>query len=257
MEGEEKKLCRLCAAANDADAVYCKHCGTPFGAPEKTNIPTAALDQLEDIPIGDAAVFIGRGASRYIPKFVDMDSRRSRMGWNWPVLLLALFLGPAAMAIWFFYRKMYRPAWAFLSAGLLILLGNTLLNFDFNVQFYSLLIGNIHDLALRALSPADFLEFLVHTSPAAANGSVSYVLHAMLWVLVLAYKLAAAVFANGIYKRHVVRCIRACPEGANRAERLRTMGGVSIPWAVIAIFTVLSAYGAAGAAPVLRALGIL
>lgn len=259
MEYPERKICRLCAASNEADAVYCKRCGTPLGTRDKeTPKKAAVLKRFEEADVSDAAIFVGRRADHYIPKFMDMEMRRSRASWNWPVLLFALLFGPAAMSVWFFYRKINKPAWLLLLAGLVILGINTAVSYDFNVQFFSLLIENIHALAVQQLSPPDFFQFLLNrATPAAANGSLSFVLNTMLSVLVFVCKLTAAVFANGIYKYHVAKCVKEAPAGENRAETLRVMGGVSVKRAVGVSVCVALAYLSAGATPVLGSLGIL
>lgn len=255
-----RKRCPVCAAANEQDALYCKRCASPIGrlSPGGEDRPRAAqsVTRFEGAAVEDAAIFIGRGAGHYIPKFIDMELRRSRASWNWPVLLLALFFGPAALAVWFFYRKMYKPALLFLGVGMLILTANTIISYAFNVQFFSLFIENLHGLRAGALTPAAFFNFITHATPAAANGSVSYVLNTMLSVLVFTGKLAVAVFANGIYKYHVAKCVRAMPEAEGRSESLRTLGGVNPGCAVGVSAAVALAYLLAGAAPVLGALGI-
>lgn len=256
-----RKHCPVCAASNDADALYCKRCGSPLHAPvqsgdDRGRTAASTVKKFEGVSVEEAAIFVGRNADHYIPKFAEMEMRRSRASWNWPVLLLAVLCGPAALAVWFFYRKMNRPAFAFLAVGLAILIANTIISYQFNVQFYSLLMENIHELMARRIEAQEFMHFLLTASPAAANGSVPYVFNTMLSVLVFAGKLAVAVFANGIYKRHTAKCILAVPAGAGRSEVLRTRGGVNPGCAIGVAVGVGLAFLLAGAAPLLGALGI-
>ena len=258
---QKRKKCPVCAASNEADALYCKRCASPIGRPspvgQQPNRSAAqSVTRFEGAAVEDAAIFIGRGAGRYIPKFIDMELRRSRASWNWPVLLLTLFFGPAALAVWFFYRKMYKPALLFLGAGLLILAANTVVSYAFNVQFFSLIIDYIQELRTGSLTAGAFFQFITHATPAAANSSVSYVLNTMLSVLIFAGKLSVAVFANGMYQYHVAKCVRAVPEAEGRSENLRALGGVNTGCAVSVSAAVALAYLLAGAAPVLGALGI-
>ncbi|MCI8360233.1 MAG: hypothetical protein HFE86_02725 [Clostridiales bacterium] len=252
--------CPVCAVSNEPDALYCKRCASPIAPSspggERASCAAQTITGFEGASVEDAAIFVGRCAGHYIPKFIDMELRRSRAGWNWPVFLLALFFGPAALSIWFFYRKMYRPALLFLSGGLLILAANTLVSYDFNLQYFSLFIDRLHELRASAITPAVFLQFITHATPAAANGSVNYVLNTMLSTLIFAGKLAAAVFANGIYKGHVAKCVGAAREAESPAEGLRALGGVNPGCAVGVSAAVALAYLLAGAAPVLGALGI-
>lgn len=258
MSHNQRIRCPVCAASNEPDALYCKICGAEMtGARpgEDAGSPPEAAG-FEGISAADAAVCIGPGAARYVKKFLEMERRHTRAGWNWPVILLAFFCGPAALSLWFFYRKMYKPAGLFLSAGLLLLAANTLIRYAYSVQFFTLFLERIGPLFSDGLSYGGLSDFITHTTPAAANGSLTYVLYAMLTAGVFVCKMVVAVFANGIYKRHVARCVKAAPAGEDRPARLRAAGGVNPAAAAGAAVGVALAFLLAMAAPLLGALGI-
>lgn len=124
------RICSKCGTENEDSYIFCKNCGTPF-APKQSdsngfNPQSAQYSQTEpsqnnfsqnqsDIHIGgisteEIALFVGKKHNNIIPKFIKMEVTGSKVSWCWPVAVLSFFFGPFGASLWYFYRKMYKPA---------------------------------------------------------------------------------------------------------------------------------------------------
>lgn len=126
-------ICSHCGTENEEKYQYCKNCGMPLRteSSEKTNkdyqtfensqkpdsnnmfynTPKGfTVDNIEGIPQEEMSLFIGKKAYEILPKFFKMEVTQSKVSWCWPAAILGLLFGPMGTAIWFFYRKMYKPA---------------------------------------------------------------------------------------------------------------------------------------------------
>ena len=148
---EEKNIfCGECGEKNEPGYEYCKNCGTPLVRQEpiqseyvgnqNTNAAhngyqnfgytNTAPDSIDGIKTDEIALFVGRKAPVFIPKFLRMEIIKSKTSWCWPVAILSLLLGPMGAALWFFYRKMYKWAWILFGIGFLNLLVTTFVRGD-------------------------------------------------------------------------------------------------------------------------------
>lgn len=176
-----KKFCPECKTENEEQFNFCKNCGTAldfkkeklsgdFNTPEQFD-PTAQKsspmgngmpEEIDGVEKREMLAFLGKDSNKIYDKFLKMEYSGSKVSWCWPVFLLTAFLGFFGTAIWFFYRKMFKPAIAFVIAGTLVLGVQTALNFDNNIEaakglvssIESIFSGNIDDVA----NPELFLD---------------------------------------------------------------------------------------------------
>lgn len=84
-------------------------------------VPQAECADIEEIPTGEVAAYVGAKAYVYMPKFIGMELTGSKAKWLWPPAILGLLLGPWGASLWFFYRKMPKIAAIFAAIGLILL----------------------------------------------------------------------------------------------------------------------------------------
>ena len=157
---ENKIICNSCGTENEEKYEFCKNCGTPLkreaadhkgsafeGAAQNDNYtpPNAssfeqnggeqssnytyarensAPSTIEGIPVDEYAIFVGQKAPKYIPTFLNLEVTNTKIAWHWPTALLSFVFGPIGAAIWFFYRKLYKPAVILSLIGALLLVVN-------------------------------------------------------------------------------------------------------------------------------------
>ncbi len=131
----DKNYCPNCSTENESDYAYCKNCGaqlkfeteetkspkTEYSQPNPQNNlnfdgngfnPKNGYDSIDydGISAGEMSDYIGKNSHNIMPKLAKMQITKSKVSWCWPVAILSFLLGPLGAAIWFFYRKMYKPA---------------------------------------------------------------------------------------------------------------------------------------------------
>jgi len=82
---------------------YSQYANAPFGN-------SGGVDFIDGIPKEEISLFIGRKVFEIMPKFNKMELTQSKFSWCWPAAILGFLMGPLGSALWFFYRKMYKPA---------------------------------------------------------------------------------------------------------------------------------------------------
>lgn len=103
----EKITCGFCGTENPADGRVCSQCGAPLAFQSSffnQNIYMSGVDlpeseKLEEVTVGDAALYVQSSAKRYIPKFKKI-SDGNKVSFNWAAFIFAPY--------WFFYRKLYK-----------------------------------------------------------------------------------------------------------------------------------------------------
>ena len=106
------------------------------------------LDNISGISSTDFGAFIGKKAVDILPKFSKMEFSNSKTSWCWPVAVLGYFFGPMGAALWFFYRKMYKPAVLLAVIGAILSLVTGVLTFsqmdiDINSMANALEMGDV------------------------------------------------------------------------------------------------------------------
>ena len=146
-------VCSKCGTENEEDFIYCKNCGYPLkinsSTPPTNTTPNVEysspqpqpqhnsngaysqpaqpyINSIQGISNEEVAIFIGKKAHDIIPKFTKMELTGSKVSWCWPLAVLSFFFGPLGASLWFFYRKMYKPAVIFAIIGAVFTLVSSL-----------------------------------------------------------------------------------------------------------------------------------
>ena len=161
-------ICPECSTENEPHYPYCKNCGTSLKAEPKTepvtppvtepvtepvpepetaepeaNAYTAQQDTAPDfstgyisgIPEVEYRLFIGKNSDKILPKFTKMELTGTKTSWCWPAAILGFFFGPLGAALWFFYRKMYKPAFILSIIGTVLSIITGILTFGSNSEY--------------------------------------------------------------------------------------------------------------------------
>ncbi len=133
----DKNICEICGTENEQEYKYCKNCGGVLDIQEKKETvaynsqpnytytaynPNQSFiaDSFEGVSSEEMVAFVGKNSDKILPKFSKMEFTRSKVSWCWPAAILGYLLGPMGSALWFFYRKMYKPAVIFAVIGAVI-----------------------------------------------------------------------------------------------------------------------------------------
>lgn len=179
-------ICSECGTENEEKYAYCKNCGMPLKR-EKTeeksdydfsqsneyeysnnqtdsntvhNTPKGIIvDNIDGIPQEEISLFIGKKSYDILPKFSKMEITGSKTSWCWPAAVLGFLFGPAGVALWFFYRKMYKPAVILSVIGAVVtfvtsfmMMGSSQIDFE---AFFSSAMNNDLNAALEAISTTE------------------------------------------------------------------------------------------------------
>jgi len=167
---EEKIICHECGTESESRYRYCKNCGAilNFGnknegttenqsynangnyGNESFGGPQFNSASIDGIPIEEVQMFVGAKAGEIVPKFVNMEVTNSKTSWLWPPAILAFFFGPIGAALWFFYRKMYKPAFILAGISAVLSLITSILTFNALNNYFDSLFniassGNINE----------------------------------------------------------------------------------------------------------------
>ncbi|MBE6769603.1 MAG: zinc ribbon domain-containing protein [Ruminococcaceae bacterium] len=226
-----KKFCPECKTENEEQFNFCKNCGTAldfkkeklsgdFKTPEQFD-PTAQKgspmgngmpEEIEGVQKREMLAFLGKDADKIYDKFLKMEYSGSKVSWCWPAFLLTAFLGFFGSAIWFFYRKMFKPAIAFIIAGTLVLGVQTALNFDNNIEVAKDIVSSIESIFGGNMDSVANPELFFDEEGEPAIGEPTGVLALISDILDTAETLVGgaviAMFALHIYKKHAVEKIK-------------------------------------------------
>ena len=143
---EADTYCRVCGQKNTPGAATCENCGAPLGGGRQsfTGPYLDPNDKLDGISLADWAAYMGPSAPVYLLRFKQMALTGRKTSFS----LSALLFGP----LYFFYRKMWKPA---IASGLLFLLCNLpsvliLLTVSENPLFAGLNVGTLTTLTYVA-----------------------------------------------------------------------------------------------------------
>ncbi len=233
----EKIFCSECGTENESEFIYCKNCGNQL-KPLKNEIegqgfqnqnpePTTSFSNdalIEGIPSEEISIFIGKKQANILPKFLKMEYSGSKISWCWPAAILSFLLGPFGASIWFFYRKMYKPAIIFTGLGAIITAITTALTFGETSTTLEALVD--------AFSSADrnaIINAFENISP--TETILTIIASAIEEIANIATLLFSGLFGFYIYKNH---CVSKIKDYKNRIadERyykigLSAIGGVS------------------------------
>ncbi len=271
-----KNVCPECATENEQEYIYCKNCGTPLetktepvkeaeGAEQTqyqqatnnsgytaqpnqntqqqyyTNEPFnsyVGVDFIDGIPKEEMHLFIGRKAFEILPKFNKMELAQSKFSWCWPAFILGFLLGPLGAALWFYYRKMYKPAVMLSAIGAVLTIITSLLTMGTT----SATIETFFD----AFGTGDFTNALESLETIESEPTVLDTIASLLNDIVnTATGVICGLFGFYIYKKHCVnkiltyRSVQLNPSYYHFG--LPAIGGVSGGMLVVGIAVMLGA----------------
>ena len=256
----QPNICPECKTENEPEYRYCKNCGAPiiapqtfaaadhsepapeqpapgYSAPAQANSPVGTID---GVPIPKIITFVGKNANKIVPKFVKMQERGTKIEWCWPPFLLGFFLGPLGVAIWFFYRKMYKPALVFSAVSIV-------LNY---ISFFARTIFNIGSGYLDGIE--NYFDSFIDTGRFNLPGFLSEVgnrnaiLSSLLYsfenIITLSCAIIAGLLGFYFYKRHTVKKIISYKPISNDPNYvnigLAATGGTSAGVAILAALAI-------------------
>jgi len=193
---------------------YSQYANAPFGN-------SGGVDFIDGIPKEEISLFIGRKVFEIMPKFNKMELTQSKFSWCWPAAILGFLMGPMGSALWFFYRKMYKPAVILSVIGGIITLITTILtigttDIDLEAFINAFTSGNF-DAAVDSIS---------------SSGSIySVIANFIDEISSIASCIVCGIFGYYIYKNHCVNKIHSfrSVQADQRYYRfgLANIGGVS------------------------------
>ncbi|MBQ7726136.1 MAG: hypothetical protein IJT66_03225, partial [Clostridia bacterium] len=229
------RICPSCQTENSAEYRYCQNCGAPLPAdlqPQETPAappvaPAAPVMQempgvcaepfqntaqtgenaatvMDGIPTEDFYYFIGKKAPKIMPKFFKMEFSGSKVSWCWPAAVLGLLFGPLGAALWFFYRKMVKPALILLAIGALVTITTGFLTADRfakTADAFFQIFSNPENIDLE-----EYLNSLENAEPPTVKEIIASRIQQ---VSELATGIICGLFAYYWYKKHCVNKISA------------------------------------------------
>ncbi len=235
-----ENFCPNCGTENESEYSYCKNCGTALAnekaeqstPPQQTNISpeneiptpayTAQTNQnteytgcINEISQEEMHLFVGKGADHILPRFIKMDSSNSKVSWCWPAAILGFVLGPIGLSIWYFYRKMYKPAWLLTIAAAIYAIFDSIATLRFE---------NVFDSFESILNGENIVEFL--------PDYLLFYAYSMLDMAICAgFAVLGGLFSYYLYKNHCISKIREFKSTYSNAGLykfgLATIGGTS------------------------------
>ncbi len=210
-------ICKKCGTENEPEYKFCKNCGENLetevkneASQQKTyagNEPhkNFLIDDYDGVSSEEMVTFIGKKAADFMPKFSKMQLTKSKIAWTWPAAILGYIFGPMGSALWFFYRKMYKPAIILSVIGTVIMVATGLMSQKLDTATI--------DNAADAFLAGDFeqaMEFFTEI-----NNSISptqKILNGLSTVINELANICAAVFSGlfgmYIYKNHCIKKIK-------------------------------------------------
>lgn len=230
----EKIICPECKTENEGHFRYCKNCGTQLSVEEeapveeiktppvsepiyeaRADLKSEIPQEINEISKKEFDAFLGKNSHNIYNKFLKMEFSGSKVSWCWPVFFLTFFCGFLGSALWFLYRKMFKPAVALILAGVLLLGVQTALNYDANkaaassiMSIFGQVLGeSTSDVANPELFP-EFGGSDEIIEPATTNPILSTVSEVLGTAENFVGAIVLALFAMGIYKKHTIGKIR-------------------------------------------------
>lgn len=218
-----KKVCNVCGTENEEEYKYCKNCGNTLGTEYSTKEPQTEaqtenryesadntdarwniVNNYDGVSAEEMAIFIGKKSNKILPKFSKMQITNSKISWNWPAAILGYILGPMGSALWFFYRKMYKPAiiLSLIGAVLMVISGfMTLGTGDFlpEAALEAFLDGDFED-AVGIINSSNINLTNTQKIMGAASTFLSEIIN-------IATCLSMGIFGYFIYKEHCIKKI--------------------------------------------------
>ncbi len=261
----DKRICDVCGTENEMHYQYCKNCGTKLQKPtnnenqtqppyQQNNVYTASqyakygqyanqadaffdqtygITEIDGVKTEDLAAYIGPKNRNIINKFAKMELSNSKVSWCWPAALWGI-LGPAGVAVWFIYRKMYKLGIILLAISVMVSIAVTTVSGEKDSVFDDFSIAEEYA-ELEEIPEIEKGE--THNS---WRSKLAVIIDDM---VVLASITLAGLFSMYAYKNHTINKINHY-NIVNASERYRqiglmAVGGTSVGMAVLAPFVCL------------------
>ena len=122
--------------ADPAGAAFAGTQQNPYNGAYPPPFNPSPAGAIDGIPVEDLTCFIGKKAPKILPKFFNMEFKRSKISWCWPAAILGFLFGPFGSAFWFFYRKMYKIAWILVAIGVVFSFTTSALKAETNARMF-------------------------------------------------------------------------------------------------------------------------
>ena len=231
--------CPRCGEPCGVDTLVCPTCGNRLGVVPPGNayafnedyfmrgVDVSAQTDLDGMTAKEAAIFVQQRAGTYVRKFQKQTEKGKKVGWNWAAFLFSPF--------WFFYRKAYKAGvfflglWMILSAFLFVPLGKVVDQTDEIISQY-ITIDETVTLEKTAQEFAALDTAAQQTIQQAAYRLTKAV--ALFYTALLLPNVFAAMFADYLYKKKVVKDVQTMRDFAQNEQTFKMLalrrGGVSI-----------------------------
>ena len=244
-------ICEKCNTENETEYIYCKNCGARLnndhsddtnnskfnqysGGENNTNAGqyTFCTDSINGIPTDEIILFIGKKAINIVPKFTKMEIFKSKTSWCWPVAILGFIFGPLGAALWFFYRKMFKPALLLLLAGFVLSCTVSAMTYNTRSAITEIVTealenGDINE-AFNTINSIDIKDSILSVSANLINNIVS-----------IATGVLTGIYGYYMYKNHCVEKISSFRNNLSEQKYykigLSALGGTSGGAVAIAI----------------------
>ena len=242
------RICPRCGMPNAPTAHYCQNCSQqlqtdpekdgqvgangvpfpPYGFVVNPFLNATPSTTIEDIPIQDVSVYVGKNAMYYIPQF-DRIQQTGRGRFHFSAFL---FHG-----IWMLYRKQYKMGAIVLAIVFALTALAAFFQYQFSLPVAEALFATAGiDLSsgmITSLTSAQQLALLDAWSGLSAREVLLVLLPTLVEGLLLIVYLVVGFKANKWYYKQSLRRIREIKKAADSNEKLRaelsSRGGVNTP----------------------------
>lgn len=208
---EDTVTCPECGAENKQNAFICTNCGAvvneevrqQFQAPKTDTIfiegkpvnDNDFIDAEGTVTVKDAACFIQRGKESYIKTFLDAKYNNRKPKFN----IFAFLFGP----YWFFYRKIYKPGFAFLGLSFAITCFMMAFFFMAYREAIDFLMSNVNAFAEGTASIDLYNHYQMLIQQCIQENPKEILVIMLLGLLMFALNIVAGIFANKLYLNHI------------------------------------------------------
>ncbi len=139
--------CIRCGSENHNDYKFCVNCGAVLPQKDKavfTESPATvdesfksddAVTDFDGVSTAEMTAYVKTNQNKILPKFYSMEKYRQKVSFCFPVFILGLLFGLFGISMWCFYRKMKKLGLISLVLGLVLVLGDLIVNFNTTTQF--------------------------------------------------------------------------------------------------------------------------
>ncbi len=244
------KICSRCGTHNEERYNYCKNCGNPLNAqtgpnnqeyenynPKSDFIPI--IDEIDGVQMGEMATFVGKNSFKIIGKFSRMQITNSKISWCWPVAILGFFFGFFGASIWFFYRKIYKPAIFLFAAGFLLMVTRTIITFGVTQNLLAELSAALSEAVNGSIDLGSYLNILEFQILNLTQSAYYKISNALIDAENYISAIVLGLYSMQLYKRHAVKKITAYRslngDSAYYTYGLNSMGSTSGGIAALAV----------------------